>query len=537
MTLHFKASRKQILMMILSILLILPVPIFASDNIFFDVNPPSKETDMDLSPGDPNIGYMPDLYAGIDAICTTPNNGAARWYSVNKKDAGKTMTVTLPEGGAFGVYVGETCIYDSLTEGNHSVKLPENGRVVFIGAAPGDRFIITVVSAKYGGTVRDLHQILKEKWSEYRKGYEKIPGGVALMLSSKDGSFFTSYDMQDDMTEDTRFRAASITKTLTAASILLLEQNGLLNIDDTVNSAIPCRTDTYLPDDANYDIPYKNKITIRQLLEHRAGVFDINNSDIPAGSKALYAGKNYIEYVLEQDEEHDFSIDEIVRVVAKEKLFYSFPGTEYHYSDTGYSLLGKIIERVSGMGYNDFVTNNFLLPNHMFNSSLPHTGKDQKIPSPFVLGYDYYQGEYQAVENDNMSFQIANGNLTASMWDLAAWAKRLYTGNAGINSDYVQKMTDTKPISDTSGYGLGCHYIHNLGFGHTGAVRGYLSLMVYDPESEIAMVILANVLNWEDPAGELVLLRDIGLFTKRLWDESKPSPTGKNNPKNYSLIQ
>lgn len=84
-----------------------------------------------------------DIYAGDNAVCTIQGNGYARWYTINKKDAGKTMTVNLPENASFAVYDEESCVYYSTVKGNQPVDLPENGKVVFIGEAPGDRFTIT----------------------------------------------------------------------------------------------------------------------------------------------------------------------------------------------------------------------------------------------------------------------------------------------------------------------------------------------------------------------------------------------------------
>ncbi len=86
---------------------------------------------------------MVDLYAGKNAICTIQEDGYARWYTVNQKDAGKTMIVDLPENGSFAVYNEESCIYFSVVDGNQPVVLPENGKLVFIGESPGDRFTIT----------------------------------------------------------------------------------------------------------------------------------------------------------------------------------------------------------------------------------------------------------------------------------------------------------------------------------------------------------------------------------------------------------
>ena len=86
---------------------------------------------------------MVDMYAGDNAICTIQENGYARWYTISQNDAGKTMTVNLPKNASFAVYDEESCVYYSTVNGNQAVKLPENGKVVYIGEAPGDCFTIT----------------------------------------------------------------------------------------------------------------------------------------------------------------------------------------------------------------------------------------------------------------------------------------------------------------------------------------------------------------------------------------------------------
>ena len=86
---------------------------------------------------------MVDMYVGDNAICTIQENGYARWYTISQNDAGKTMTVNLPENASFAVYDEESCVYYSRVNGNQPVKLPENGKVVYIGEAPGDCFTIS----------------------------------------------------------------------------------------------------------------------------------------------------------------------------------------------------------------------------------------------------------------------------------------------------------------------------------------------------------------------------------------------------------
>lgn len=359
-----------------------------------------------------------------------------------------------------------------------------------------------------------IHEMIVDEWTRYSEDYPKIPGGIALQVLSPKGHLFVTYGMGDDVTNRHHVRGASITKTLTATVVLLLQQEGMLNIEDTVTSSIPGRSDTYLPQSSCYAIPYKDEITIRQLLEHRAGVFDITNSVIPLEVQAPYSGENYLDHILAQDFNHTFTIDEIVSVVAAHGLSYSPPGTAFHYSDTGYSLLAKIVEQVSGEDFGEFVTDRLLLPNNLADSSLPYLGTDQTLPEPFVVGYDYFKEEFSPVTNDNISFQVGNGNLTTSPFDLVLWARRLYSAHAGLKEEYVKMMMDVQPLSESQGYGLGTQYIKGLGYGHSGAVRGYLSLMVYDPDMDLSTLVYTNVLNWGDPANQLVLLRDVILKTR-----------------------
>lgn len=141
-----------------------------------------------------------------------------------------------------------------------------------------------------------MRQLLAQRWQNRYAGF---PGGLSMNVITPSGSYFAS--TLDSITADAHFRAASTTKTFTAAAIMLLDQRGLLHIDDLITATMPGRTEPYLPDTPDFAIPYKNQITIRQLLSHRAGVFDVTNQAIPAGSNALYAGSIYHNWREEQD--------------------------------------------------------------------------------------------------------------------------------------------------------------------------------------------------------------------------------------------
>ena len=256
-----------------------------------------------------------------------------------------------------------------------------------------------------------------------------------------------------------------------------------------------------MPDDSDYDIPYKDQITIRMLLMHRAGVFDVTNTNIPESVSEPYAGQNYCDWVMGSDPNHQFSADEFAGVVARDDLSYFEAGSDYHYSNTGYSILGKIIERVSGKSYRDYITSELITPNGLTGTSVPVDALDNTIPQPFATGYVYNGSSCEDVTVSNMSTNIAEGNVISTPRDLANWCYRLMHAQNGLRSDIVEMMTNGLPTTagGSSYYGLGIVYSDATGYGHNGAHRGYLTNMYYFPDKDITYVMFTNV--WDMSSG------------------------------------
>jgi len=359
-----------------------------------------------------------------------------------------------------------------------------------------------------------LQSLVEQRWSEYKQSRAIDAGGMAVNIITPEARYFAASGF--NRTPDagaTHFRGASTTKTFTAAAILLLHQRGVINIDDTIDGVFPGSDTPYVPATADYDIPYKSQITIRQLLGHRAGVFDVTNSAIPATAKAPYAGQLYLEYVTKVlgQTEHTFTFDELVGVVAANQLSYFTPGAGYHYSNTGYSILGKIIERASGLSYGEFIRQNFLIPNGLQQTSFPYLGSDMDLPSPYADGYSFEGGELYETTLSNMSGNTAEGNIITTPNDLAKWGRLLFSAQAGLNQETIAMMTDVRDTGQHGGnYGLGCNFAEGLGYGHNGAHEGYLTLMQYNPENGVAIVIFCSVIDFEGLGGQLGLLYDVG---------------------------
>ena len=338
-----------------------------------------------------------------------------------------------------------------------------------------------------------LQTYIDVTWNNYKEIHGLPGGGVAIYLETPTGNYFASSGMAAGVDQNTRFRIASNTKTFTAAAIMLLQQQEKLDINDFIVSNIPDTLNPYVPDTPQYNIPYKASIRIRHLLSHTAGVFDVTNDNIPDSCSAPYAGQNYVGYQGAIDAYHQFTPDELVGVDATCQLSYFLPGTDYKYSNTGYSLLAIIIERVSGLSYDQFVVQNLIAPNALASTTIPMLGTDQTIPSPFNPGYIWYNDAFGDATESNMSANIAEGNIISTPADLARWIKRLITGQAGPNAASVAAMITPNPLSGSNNYGLGISYTAGLGYGHEGAHIGYLSLMDYDPTANVTTILYFNV--------------------------------------------
>ncbi|MCW4017837.1 MAG: beta-lactamase family protein [Candidatus Bathyarchaeota archaeon] len=388
------------------------------------------------------------------------------------------------------------------------------GIVIILVLAAGAGCVVFSPAKDY---TPELQTMIDTQWEQYCADKLGFEGSLTMKISSPKGNFFVTTNQ--NLTADTHFRAASTTKTFTAAAIILLHQQGQLQIDAKITDFIPERNVPYVPDSPEYDIPFKDQITIRQLLAHRAGVFDVSNDPIPENASAPYAGENYMTYIREglAQPDHTFTFDELVGVVASNQLSYFPPETAFHYSNTGYSILGKIIEQVSGLSYAEFVEQHLLEPNELLNTSFPAAGTDQELPVPYADGYVWYQGELFLTTADNMSPNVAEGNVISTLNNLDKWTILLYSANAGVSVNWVEQMTNLQATGEEHlVYGLGTEYAEGLGCGHNGAHAGYLTVTRYDPQTEVSVTLFASVWNAEDLYGELEQMYDVGRSAKQI---------------------
>jgi D-alanyl-D-alanine carboxypeptidase len=298
------------------------------------------------------------------------------------------------------------------------------------------------------------------------------------------------------LTKNTYFRFASNTKNMTAAAILNMQEDGWLNISDKLTDVIPGSDVPYVPATTAWDIPYKNQITIEQLLQHSAGVYDLVNDTVPG-----CGGKSYTDYIQGLDPNHQFTAGEFANQLRINHLSSFPPGTNWSYSNTGYALLSEVVARVytfnKGMAkvYTDYM-NDYLVGGSApvpLAIRFPYLATDQQLPAPFISSTAYQEnGETITYTNCNMSANVSEGNGYGTIGTLNQYVRSLMKGSNILTPTSVNLMqTDIAPGSTT--YALGCTYQKNLGYGHTGSTHGYMSAMFYDPLTGVSVIAMLPV--------------------------------------------
>jgi len=276
-------------------------------------------------------------------------------------------------------------------------------------------------------------------------------------------------DLNDDVpiTPATVFHVASISKQFTAASIVLLAQQGKLSLDDDVHKYVPD-----LPD-------FGERITIRHLVHHTSGLRD-------QWTLLGLAGWRYSLDLITDDD--------VMSVTTRQKDLNFKPGDKYLYSSTGYTLMGLIVKRVSGMSLREFTTRNIFEPLGMTHT---HFRDDHaEIVKHNALGYEQ--------EDKDKPFRLSLTNfdtvgatsLHTTVEDLQLWDENFYHPRVG-GPAFLQQMLDRGKLNS----GEQLDYAFGLVVGkykglptvdHAGEDAGYRSDLTRFPEQHFSAAVLCN---------------------------------------------
>jgi D-alanyl-D-alanine carboxypeptidase len=325
-----------------------------------------------------------------------------------------------------------------------------------------------------------------------------LPGAMVL-LRTPQGEFAFAYGTTElgvttSPRPDTHFRAASNTKTMTAAVIVQLAQEGKLRFDDPVSNYVD-------------GVPNGDNITIRELLKMRSGLYNYTSAPELAES-------------LDNDPAKVWMPEELLAIAFKRPPLFA-PGAEFDYCNTNYALLGLVIEKLEGAKLAKIFQDRLFEPLGMKRTLLPES-TSSAIPEPYAHGYLYGSSSYALVDapypadlqaaakagtlkpNDdtaqNPSYAFAAGGAISTAEDLANWMRALVGGEL-FDADHRRQWLDSlepedpsKPDGQKYGYGISqITFGPNSVYFHGGEMPGYNSFMGYDPVNDVTLVIWTNL--------------------------------------------
>ena len=341
--------------------------------------------------------------------------------------------------------------------------------------------------------------------------------GMAIAIVKDDKAVLTKgYGVRelgkpDKVDENTLFAIASNTKAFTTASLAILVDEGKLNWNDKVSK--------YLPDFQMYDPWVTNELTIRDIVSHRVGL------DTFSGDLLWY--------------DTTYSTDEMLRRVRYLKPVSSFR-SRYGYQNLMFIAAGRVLEKVSGMKWADFVRARILTPLGMNRS----TTSVRDMKDNFAMPHNESGGKLRALPPGYLDDAIGAVRLNSSVADLSKWI-RLQLGRGKFEGKQIfsegqswqmwqpnimqpisEAASKNNPTRHFNGYGMGWGMYDYYGrkvINHSGGLDGMLSYTVLIPEENVGFVILTNN---ESPTFQIMMnkIRDVFVNApKRDWNEEAKS--------------
>ena len=283
-----------------------------------------------------------------------------------------------------------------------------------------------------------------------------VAKGDTVLLSKGYGSANLEWDLPN--TPATKFRLGSITKQFTAASILILEERGKLSTSDPIKKHMP-------------DAPAAwDAITLHHLLTHTSGIPNFTALKEFATLKGTAT-----------------TVDKSIALFRDKPL--DFPvGERMSYSNSGYLVLGYVIEKVTGGSYEAFVQANIFTPLGMTDSGYD---SNTRLIARRAAGYMPGPGSFVNADYAHMSVPHAAGALYSTTGDLLKWERALLGGKL-LSAASLQKMLT--PDKNNYAYGLAVPTTNGRRVvAHNGGIEGFNTNMAHYPDSGFTVIVLGNV--------------------------------------------
>jgi len=273
-------------------------------------------------------------------------------------------------------------------------------------------------------------------------------------------------DVENDVaaTAQTVYRIGSVTKQFTSVAVMQLVEQGKLSLDDDVTKYVP-------------NAPtHGRRVLVRHLLNHTSGIPSYTDVG-PSFGRVMRL---------------DLSKDSLIATVRDDSLQFE-PGSHFYYNNTGYFLLGMVIERVTGKPYGDYLRDALFAPNGL--TSTVYCGTMPLIKHR-ARGYEGRPSGLVNADYISMDLPYAAGSLCSTVSDLAAWTRLLHGGKLVNASSFTTMTTPTKLTSGRPmQYGFGL-FMDTLGahrrIHHGGGINGFISELAYYPDDSLTVVVLSN---------------------------------------------
>ena len=311
-------------------------------------------------------------------------------------------------------------------------------------------------------------------------------------IVSKGALGFRDPENTQPLTEDSIFQLASVTKQFTAAAVMLAVRQGLFGLDDEITRYFP-------------EIPYPG-VTVRHLLSHTSGIPD------------YFDDADWFMKIWKEEKRVPGN-DEILRFLCETKAKpYGAPGEKFEYSNTGYNLLALLVERRSGVPFEDFLRRNIFEPAGMSNTRCCHVRRDGVPFEKYARATVFEDGKWMAdVDSDEygdvVAFDGLNGDdyVYTNIFDMLKWDRVLREGRVLTKEEQEIMYTPAKlnngeeavfDKDDGLGYGFGWIVGHDEALGpvvsHSGGMPGVSTWFERFQDADRVLVILSNRRDFRD---------------------------------------
>jgi CubicO group peptidase (beta-lactamase class C family) len=310
----------------------------------------------------------------------------------------------------------------------------------------------------------------------------QAPGAAVLVIANGKNIYERGFGVTDLRTMDginakTNFRLASVTKQFTAMAVMLLVHDGKLRYEDSLTDVFP-------------DFPeYGRQITIRNLLNHTSGLRDYE--DLMTG----------YDPNLPDDQLHQIQDQQVLELLKQQKTSKFAPGSKWEYSNSGYVLLGLIVQKVSRESFPDFLRHRVFDPLKMSTTVAYQKGTNEVANRAY--GHTNDKGRWKQTDQSTTSATLGDGGVYSSLDDLAKWDKALseYTllsvseMKPGLDPVQPAAGAPEEPNGRPAEYGFGWFlnaYKNHRRMWHYGETVGFRSTIQRFPDDGLTIIILSN---------------------------------------------